>query len=99
VIAPATLASVTDRAVAYVRRALSGLHPTPVDYRHCWVTSLPWGEDAIGVWERGRTLFVAGDNMFKHAPAVGRALAEAALEGALADELRPAARLGTAAPP
>jgi sarcosine oxidase len=99
VIAPAKLASVTDRAVAYVRRALPGLDPAPVDYRHCWVTSLPWGEDAIGVWESGRTLFVAGDNMFKHAPAVGRALAEAALHGELADELRPGARLGVAGPP
>ena len=52
VIAPATLASVTDRGLAYVRRALPGLDPTPVDYRHCWVTSLPWGEDAIGVGSR-----------------------------------------------
>ena len=96
VIAPATLASVTDRGLAYVRRALPGLDPTPVDYRHCWVTSLPWGEDAIGVWESGRALLVAGDNLFKHAPAVGGTLAEAALDGALADELRPAARLGAA---
>jgi sarcosine oxidase len=96
-ISPATLASVTDRASAYVRRALPGLDPEPVDYRHCWVTALPWNEDGIGVWEAGRVHFVAGDNLFKHAPAIGRALADAALEGRLEDDLRPSARLG--APP
>jgi sarcosine oxidase len=96
VIAPPDLAAVTDRAAAYVRRALPGLDPEPVAYRHCWVTTLPWHDDGIGVWEAGRALFLAGNNLFKHAPALGRALAEAALEGTLDPELRPAARLGAA---
>jgi sarcosine oxidase len=91
---PSALESVTERAAAYVRRALPGLDPEPAGYRHCWVTTLPWHEDAIGVWELDRVLFVAGGNLFKHAPALGRALAEAALEDRLADHLRPAARLG-----
>ena len=94
VLSPSALASVTDRAVAYVRRALPGLDPEPAGYRHCWVTDLPWHEDAIGVWEADKILFLAGGNLFKHAPALGRALAEAALEGRLDDELRPATRLG-----
>lgn len=91
---PGELGSVTDRAVAYVRRALPGLDPEPVGYRHCWVTELPWHEDAMAVWEAERTLFVAGANLFKHAPALGRGLADAALEGRPPDELGPAARLG-----
>ena len=91
---PGELGSVTDRAVAYVRRALPGLDPEPVGYRHCWVTELPWHEDAVAVWEAERTLFAAGANLFKHAPALGRALADAALDGRLRGELEPAARLG-----
>ena len=93
---PSALASVTDRAAAYVQRALPGLAPEPVGYRHCWVTELPWHEDAIGVWEADKILFLAGGNLFKHAPALGRALAEATLEDRLDDQLRPAARLGEA---
>jgi sarcosine oxidase len=91
---PPALAPVTDRAAAYVRAALPGLHPEPRGLRHCWVTSLPWHEDGVGVWQAEDVLLVGGDNLFKHAPAVGRALAGAALGGALPDVLRPAAELG-----
>ena len=91
---PAGIARVTDRAAAYVRRALPGVDPEPAGYRHCWVTDLPWHDDAIGVWEEERMLFLAGGNLFKHAPALGRALAEAALGEGLEEQLRPAARLG-----
>jgi len=95
-IEPSRLESVTAGAVDYVRSAFPGLVPTPLSFRHCWVTGLPWNGDAIGVWEADQTYFVAGDNMFKHAPALGRALASAALDGVLADDLRPEARLGGA---
>ncbi len=91
---PAGLAAVTDRAAAYVRRALPGLDPQPVGLRHCWVSALPWHEDALAVWEADRVLLVAGGNLFKHAPALGRRLAAAALGERLAPELRPEARLG-----
>jgi len=91
---PAGLAAVTDRAVAYVRRALPGLRPEPVGLRHCWVTTLPWHEDGLAVWEAGGVLLVAGGNLFKHAPALGRRLAAAALGEGLAEDLRPEARLG-----
>ena len=91
---PSGIARVTDRAAAYVRRALPGVDPEPAGYRHCWVTDLPWHDDAIGVWEEERMLFLAGGNLFKHAPALGRALAEAALGEGLEEQLRPAARLG-----
>ncbi len=97
-IGPSRLETVTDGAVEYVKSAFPGLVPTPLSFRHCWVTSLPWNADAIGVWEAERTYFVVGDNLFKHAPALGRALASAAVDGVLADELRPEARLGERSP-
>ena len=73
----------------YVAEHLPGLEPTPVESRTCWVTELPWGHDAMAVWEAGALQFVAGNNLFKHAPALGHRLATGAL-----DELRPEARLG-----
>ncbi|MDQ3574766.1 MAG: amino acid oxidase, partial [Actinomycetota bacterium] len=68
--------------------------PEPVDYRHCWVTELPWSPDGLGVWEADRLFFVAGHNLFKQAPALGRALAQAALGEGLDNEMRPEAELG-----
>jgi sarcosine oxidase len=85
-----------EETVAYVTRELPGLVPEPVEERHCWVTALPWGHDAIGVWEADRALFVAGNNLFKHAPALGRALAAAALGETVREELRPEVQLGRA---
>jgi len=97
-LAPGEIGAADDRAAAWAARALPGVDPTPVGYRHCWVTELPWHEDGVGVWEAESTLFLAGNNLFKHAPALGEALAEAALDGTLREELRPAARLGAASP-
>jgi sarcosine oxidase len=91
---PSSLAALANRATAYVQRALPGLDPQPVDYVHCWVTDLPWSDDAIAVWEADEILFVAGHNLFKHAPALGRALARAALGEPLAAPLRPESTLG-----
>ena len=91
---PPGLAALGDRAAAYVGRALPGLEPEPLEYRHCWVTELPWSADGIGVWESHAILFVAGHNLFKQAPALGRALAGAALGEGLPSELRPEAKLG-----
>ena len=91
---PGALASLDERASAYVAKALPGLDPEPVERRHCWVTHLPWSTDGVGVWESEGILFVAGHNLFKQAPGLGRALARAALGDTLASELRPEARLG-----
>ncbi len=74
----------------YVAEHLPGLEPTPVESRTCWVTELPWGHDAMAVWEAGALQFVAGSNLFKHAPALGHRLA-----GGAVAELRPEARLGS----
>lgn len=93
---PEAVATLAERASAHVERALPGLDPRPVDVRHCWVTELPWGPDGLAVWEAGGILFVAGHNLFKHAPALGRALAAAATGDRLAGELEPGAQLGAA---
>lgn len=90
----AGLPAIAERTAAYVARALPGLDPQPVDARHCWVTELPWHPDGFAVWERGGLLILAGNHLFKHAPALGRALARAALGDGLAPILHPEARLG-----
>ncbi len=95
---PRELGALTDRTVAYVAGALPGLEPTPIDVRHCWVTELPWSPDGVAVWEHGALLAIAGGNLFKHAPALGRALAVTALGDDLPPDLRPQAKLGAARP-
>jgi sarcosine oxidase len=91
---PAELAASAGRVAAYVRERLPGLDPEPIDVRHCWVTELPWGHDGLAVWQLDPLLVLAGNNLFKHAPALGGALAAAALGDPLADDLRPEAQLG-----
>jgi sarcosine oxidase len=91
---PADLERHTELCGEYVATALPELDPEPVDVRHCWVTSLPWGDDAFAAWESGALVVAAGNNLFKHAPAFGRALAAAALGEGVREEMRPEARLG-----
>lgn len=92
---PAQLAALADRASDYVAKALPGLDPSPVEYVHCWVTTLPWSDDALAVWEADCISFVAGHNLFKQAPGLGRALVRGVVDNALPDDLRPTAQLGT----
>lgn len=79
---------------AYARMALPGLEPQPVGSRACWITRLPWGDDGLAVWQEGAILIVAGHNLFKLAPWIGTAMADAVVDGELSDELRPDAELG-----
>lgn len=92
----ASLHALAERTVAYVRRALPGLDPNPVGHVHCWVTTLPWGDDGVAAWQRDGVTLVAGHNLFKQAPALGEVLAEVATGGAVPAELTPDARLGHA---
>ncbi|HSK21671.1 MAG TPA: FAD-dependent oxidoreductase [Egicoccus sp.] len=94
IVDPSELAEHEQRVRAYVERALPGLDPEPVASRHCWVTALPWSDDGVAVWRTGGAFFLAGHNLFKQAPALGRALAAAALDDVLVDDLHPDARLG-----
>jgi sarcosine oxidase len=66
------------RITAYVRRALPGLDPEPVDVRLCLSTGLSEQHDDFRLWRSGSVLLLAGDNMFKFAPLLGRVLAGAA---------------------
>ncbi len=91
---PEALATLAERTAAYVERALPGLEPEPVQYLHCHTTRLPWAEDGLGIWEHGPILFVAGNNLFKQAPALGRFAARAALGDRLDERLRPESELG-----
>jgi sarcosine oxidase len=88
------LHTIAERTTEYVARMLPGLEPEPIDVRHCWVTELPWHEDGFAAWELGGLLILGGNHLFKHAPALGRALARAALGEGLAPQLHPEARLG-----
>jgi sarcosine oxidase len=88
------LHAIAERTTEYVAGMLPGLEPEPIDVRHCWVTELPWHEDGFAAWELGGLLILGGNHLFKHAPALGRALAKAALGEGLAPELHPEARLG-----
>ncbi|MGO9959981.1 MAG: NAD(P)/FAD-dependent oxidoreductase [Solirubrobacteraceae bacterium] len=94
---PDGLAAVTERTKRYAARALPGLAPEPVQARHCWVTELPWGHDAFAVWDAGGASFIVGNNLFKHAPAVGRELAAIALGEQPSLGLSPEDALGRAA--
>lgn len=91
---PAGLAALADRAESYVRQALPGLDARPVDCRYCWVTTLPWSDDGFAVWQQEGVFFVAGHNLFKQAPALGRALAQLALGEQTGIDLGPEAMLG-----
>ncbi len=94
---PGQLAAFAERTAGYVRRALPGLDPSPVDHVHCWVTRLPWGDDGVGVWSEDGLTALAGHNLFKQAPALGEALAETALTGTVPGDLHHARQLGRSA--
>jgi sarcosine oxidase len=90
------LASAARRTVDYVRAMLPGLDPAQPRARHCWVTELEWGADAFALWSAGGAHFFVGQNLFKHAPGIGVALAATALGQAAAIDLTPGAQLGRA---
>ena len=66
------------RIGAYVGRALPGLDPEPVEVRLCLSTGLSERHDDFRLWRAGSVLLLAGDNLFKFAPLLGRVLAGAA---------------------
>lgn len=90
----ALLADLRRRVSAYVAKALPGLDPEPVDDVTCWVTELPWGSDGLAAWAVDGITVVAGHNLFKLAPLLGRLLATAVCEGQVPELLMDAAELG-----
>lgn len=88
--------AVREGLVEYVERAMPGLDPDPIAWVNCWVTRLPWGSDAVACYTDGTNLFIAGNNLFKHAPALGELLAAAAEDDNFPADLNDARRLGSA---
>ncbi len=87
--------TVREGLVEYVERAMPGVDPDPVAWTNCWVTRLPWGSDAVACYTDGTNLFIAGHNLFKHAPALGELLAAAAQDDKFPADLSDARRLGS----
>jgi sarcosine oxidase len=80
------------RLIAYVRAAMPGLDPDPVDGVLRLITPLRGpDEDRFGLWARDGVLAFAGHNVFKHAPRLGELLAYAALDDVVDPRLRPPA--------
>lgn len=75
------------RIARYVERALPGLDPAPIDVRLCLTTMLPEGGDTLRIWRAGSVLVLAGDNLFKFGPVLGRLLAGAAVDQPVPDWL------------
>jgi sarcosine oxidase len=82
------------RLSAYVRAALPGLAPEPITDVTCWVTRLPWGNDGVAAWTASAITVIAGNNLFKLAPALGELLAETVCTGEVPEILRPETELG-----
>jgi sarcosine oxidase len=79
-----------QRLIAYVRAALPGLDPDPVDAVLRVITPLRGpDEDRFGLWRRDGVLAFAGHNLFKHAPRLGEMLADATLDERVDPVLRP----------
>lgn len=91
---PNKLAAVADQAATYVSKALPGLDPEPIGHVHCWVTTLPWGDDGVAIWQAGNSYFLVGHNLFKHAPVLGEALARSVTEATVPELFRPESLLG-----
>ena len=92
----ARLGELADAAVEYVGSALPGLDPTPREIVHCWVTTLPWGDDGMAIWRDGPVVVMAGHNLFKHAPVIGEALTQTVINAAVPHDFRPDQLLGAA---
>ena len=67
-----------QRVQDYVSRAMGGLLPEVASLRLCHTTKLGERKDAFAVWAAAGAVAIAGNNLFKFAPALGRVLAEAA---------------------
>lgn len=91
---PDPLVQVAESTSEYVGRAFPGLNVDAAVAFQRWVTELPWGTDGLAVWQAGDAYFIAGHNLFKLAPALGKALARAVESGSVEPGLRPEDRLG-----
>lgn len=78
------LAPQRERIISYVRQALPGLDPEPVDEVLRLTTTLPdRPEDGFEIWREGPVVALAGPNLFKFAPVIGAQLARLATDDAI----------------
>jgi sarcosine oxidase len=73
------IASLVERIQKYVSQGLGGLLPEVVSLRLCHTTKLGEEKDAFAVWALDGVVAIAGNNLFKFAPALGRVLADVAV--------------------
>jgi sarcosine oxidase len=69
-----------ERIQSYASRALGGLLPEVASFRLCHTTKLGEEKDAFAVWAADDVVAIAGNNLFKFAPALGRVLADAVVK-------------------
>jgi sarcosine oxidase len=74
------IASLVRRIQSYVSRALGGLLPEVASLRLCRTTKLGDDKDGFAVWAADDVVAIAGNNLFKFAPALGRVLADTAVK-------------------
>ncbi len=94
---PAQLAELTRRTSAYVQKAMPGLDLSGAVSFERWITELPWAADGLAIWKSGDAYFIAGHNLFKLAPALGKVLARSVDNGRVEIGFRPEDRLGAPA--
>lgn len=85
---------ITLRTRAYISKAMPGLDLSGAVPFQRWVTELPWSPDGLAIWQSGDSYFLAGHNLFKLAPVLGKVLAESVSEGTVPEGFRPEDRLG-----
>ena len=77
------VAPLVRRIQRYASDAMGNLLPEGVSLRLCHTTKLGEDKDAFRVWAEDGMVAIAGNNLFKFAPALGQVLAEAVVNGKL----------------
>lgn len=88
------IATLNEQTSSYVKRAMPGLdleEAVPLERR---IAELPWAADGLAIWQAGDAYFVAGNNLFKLAPALGEVIARSLIVGRVEKGVRPEDRLG-----
>lgn len=91
---PAAIEDLESLTGDYVDAALPGLDRSRAVVFARRITELPWGSDGLAIWKRGEAFFVAGHNLFKFAPTLGKVLARSVDAGRVESGFRPEDQLG-----
>lgn len=91
---PAAIEDLENLTGDYVDAALPGLDRSRAVLFARRITELPWSPDGLAIWKRGEAYFVAGHNLFKFAPTLGKVLARSVEAGRVEPGFRPEDQLG-----